>query len=650
MSEAVLRTKGKKLGVGAYEYAVHPSTRVRCVAWKLGTRKELRRAKTKVWRAHTGEPLPQELIDSLLDSSVRLVAHNAGFEQVITTHVLPKHCAVAFAQIPVSRWHCTAAMAATHALPRDLERACLVLKLSHKKNPRGKLLIQRHCIPRKPTKNNPSIWNNDVDGLDELAAYCVDDVDAETELFLNLPPLIPSEREVWQLNQRINLRGVYVDRMLVKAALRMIRFESKDLNARALEITKGIRPTQRVEIQKVLVWLGCNLPNLQAKTVSDAIESGLATGLARELLEIRQAISKTSTAKYMAFWLRSASDGRLRDLQLYHGASTGREAGTGVQPHNFPRGTLDDVDGAIEAIVSGDRAWVRALHGNVMSALSSCLRGCIQATPGHSLYCADFNAIEARVLFWMAKHNAGLTLFASGADPYREMATKIYNKPVANVTAAEREVGKRAILGCGFGMGHRKFAVTCKQFGMPVSDQLAQLAVSVYRKTHYPVPRFWSNLERAAIAAVKKPGARFTVNRTTWFVSGKFLYCELPSGRCLAYFRPTVRVEEKWGRPRATLYHFGIENHQWVNRGTYGGKLVENVVQACARDLMVTAQLRTERAGYIPLISVHDELLAERKHGTGSLSEFEASMAELPEWAEGLAVKVKGWRDLRYRK
>jgi DNA polymerase len=214
----------------------------------------------------------------------------------------------------------------------------------------------------------------------------------------------------------------------------------------------------------------------------------------------------------------------------------------------------------------------------------------------------------------------------------------------------ERFVGKEAILGSGFQMGWQRFKDQCKAKGAVVSDLLAKKAIHSYRTKHSPVVRMWSNFERAAIAAVKNPGKRFTINRTTWFVEKKFLYCVLPSGRPLAFFGPSVRVVEKWGKPKSTLYHWGLEKNQWVNRATYGGKLTENVVQGVARDLMVHGQLTTEKAGYIALISVHDELLAERKTGTGSLEEFEKLMAELPAWAEGLPVKVKGWCGERYKK
>ncbi len=655
-SEAILKTKGKKAGVGAWEYSVHPSTRILCAAWKIGTKEELQSGicETRIWCPwQDDEKIGHPLFAEMLDPSVILVAHNAGFERFITRNVLNRRHLLRMApkleQIPIDRWVCTAAMAASHALPRSLDGACETLGLPVQKDKMGKLLIQRHCIPRKPTKNNPAIWNDDPDGLNQLARYCMTDVDAETELFLALPQLIPSEQEVWKLNQRINTRGVFVDRPLVTNALQMIEDETNDLNARAMELTGGIAPTRRAAILEVLQSWGCGLPDMKAKTISDILESGLATGKAAELLKIRQSISKTSTAKYQAFLVRSESDSRLRDLQVFHAASTGREAGSGVQPHNFPRGTIKDVDGAIATILDGDREWLKAIYGDPMGALSSCLRGCIRATPGHELFCADFNAIEARVLFWMAKDNAGLQMF-EGADPYKTMASKIYNVPESEITPEQRQVGKMAVLGLGYGMGWRKFQMTCKQFKMEVSEDLAQTAVSIYRNTHHLVTKMWANIERAALAAVRNPKKSISVNRTKWFISGKFLYCELPSTRRLAFFEPSIKIEEAFGRKRETLYHWGIENHQWVNRGTYGGKLVENCDQAIARDLMVTAQLRTEQAGYIPLISVHDELLSERKAGTGDLKEFEGVMAMVPEWADGLPLVVKGWQGERYRK
>jgi len=644
-SEAQLRTQSKKIGVGAWEYAVHPSTEILCAAWRIGTKKQIEKSKTKSWCPRIGHGSKKELLQYLRGEADRIGAHNAYFEQVITQHVLRE-------KVPLEKWFCTAAQAATHALPRALEKACHVLELKHQKDKEGDLLIRRHCKPQKPTKKNPDVWNNDPEGLRRLTLYCERDVDAEVELFLTLPELSEKERRIWQINQKLNLRGIHVDRSTVKKVLRMMSEETVNLTREFQEKT-GLRPSQRDAVKKYLNDVEMlPLANMQAKTIADILETKIP-GTARRLLEIRQALSKTSTAKYTVFDLRSRSDSRVRDNLMYHGASTGREAGTGLQVHNFPQGTVRDLESLIEALSTGDLAWVRALFGNPMAAFSSALRGMIQATPGYRLFCGDFNAIEARVVFWLAGDRVGLRLFSSGVDPYVEMAAEIYSIPASEVTSAQRDVGKRAILGLGFGMGWKKFLLTCKQYGMPVTEALAKRAVQIYRERHTFVVMLWKNLERAAIAAVMNPGKAYTINRTKWFVKGKFLYVELPSGRRLAYFGPTIRWKHTpWGEKVPELWHWGVDSvsKKWINGSTYGGKLTENIVQATARDFMEEATIRLDDAGYETLIKVHDEILDEKKIGEGSLEEFERIMGELPPWGKGIPIKVKGWTGFRYKK
>jgi DNA polymerase len=643
--------------VGAHEYAVPPDTEVLCVAWKIGTRETLLKAKTHVWnvKLDPDNEISLELERALSDPSIIKVAHNAGFEQVITKYVLPRHVGRSF-EIDTRHWICTAALAAAHALPRTLEGACEVLKLPVQKDPMGKKLIRTHCVPQRLTKTRTSIWNDDPKGLNRLAQYCATDVDAEAHLLLALPPLTPREHEVWRLNQFLNTRGVAVDRKLVAAALKMIAEEERELQREAKALTGGISPTQVAAVRTWLKGQGLALPNLQKKTVEDALGAGLGSDRARRLLQIRQAISKTSTKKYVAFECRSRSDGRLRDLQLYHGASTGREAGMGVQPHNFPRGSLPPetpMEAACAIVASGDRAWVRALIGEPMAAFSSVLRGVIQASPGNTLFAGDFNAIEARVLFWVARHDAGLQMFEADADLYVDLAGVIFDKAPAAVTEDERFVGKQGILGCGFGMGDVRFIVQCANFGREISPALSKKTIKAYRTKHHPVPRLWNNVERAAIAAVKNRGKRYTVNRTSWFVSGKFLYVELPSGRRLAYAYPSVKVRmNRWKQKKETLHFWAVhaKTKKWCEHHTWGGTLTENVVQAIARDCMVEAQLRTWRAGFIPLMSVHDELIAETANRHLTLEQFEKLMSVRPKWAPELPIKVKAWQGLRYKK
>ena len=661
--------------VGAYEYSVHPSTKIMCAAFRLGTKEELRTAETKIWSpafpAENGAAFA-ELVRALLDPSIRIVAHNAFFEQVITRNVLGARLMYSkrgLQEIPHERWICTAARAAALALPRDLGSACDVLELPIRKDEEGRKLMLKYAKPRKPTKSNPSVWLKSAADLRRIMEYCRTDIAAEVELFLATPSLNAFETKVWAMDQRMNFKGLRVDRPLVKAVLKMVDEEVSNLDRLTSEMTGGHlkSTTQRAKLLAYIQERGGMLPNLQKKTVEDALAARLLDEHCSELLTIRQAVSKTSTAKYGAFWDRSQSDGRVRDTLMYHGASTGRWAGQGLQIQNFPRGTMKVTEPMIAEIMEGDLEWLRLRYGNPMELFSSALRGAILPSEGHELFVGDYATIEARVLFWIARHERGLQDFRDGVDGYRKMGAVIFNKPLEAVTkeSYERQVGKAAFLGCGFQMGWKKFIDNVlKTTGIKLTEPVAKKAVNGYRTEHAPVPKVWSNFERAAIAAVRNPGKVFTINRTKWFCKDGFLWAEIPGGRRLAYFKPSIKmVAPPWEKDRELkdgevrqllpkLYHWSVDpkTHQWVNGGTYGGKLTENVVQAIARDLMCFGMLEFEKAGYTPIGTVHDEGLSERPIGTGSVEEFEALMGKNPPWAGGLPIKVEGWKGPRYRK
>lgn len=654
--------------VGAFEYARHTSTRIMCAAYRYGDKawlKKLLDAKTPpfIWSPAFRPQPPEDLLDRLSDSDTIIVAHNALFEQVITRFCLRNSIPMAKwpKSIPHERWMCTAAMAASLALPRNLEGACSALNLSVQKDMDGRKLMLKMSKPRKATKDNTNPWHSKMSDLNRLMQYCQKDVDAETALFLSIPELTETERKVWLLDQKINFRGFEVDRDLVEKVLDMIETETIGLNLHTSAITHNLiaSTNQRAMVLKFVKDAGFELPDLRAKTVSDALKKGEISGTSKELLEIRQSISKTSTAKYEAFSARSRTDGRLRDILVYHAASTGRWGGSGVQPQNFPRGNIKDTSLAAQVLRSGDLELVRLIYGSPMEAFASCLRGCIVAPKGKEFFCADYASIEARVLFWLANHTQGIKAFVDARPVYEEMAAVIYNiDHYENVTKEQRQVGKQAFLGCGYGMGPKKFKGTCENFGMQVTDELAQTAVKAYREFHSPVVGLWSNLEKAAVAAVIDQKRKFIINNTKWWVKMNFLWCELPSGRRLAYYKPQIKYEPTpWGEKRPVLYHYSVNplSKKWELAHTYGGKLTENVVQAVARDLMAAAMLRIEDAGYEIVLSVHDELLAERKKGEGSLEEFEDLMAaglngDEPAWAIGCPIKVSGWVGERYKK
>lgn len=657
--------------VGSYEYSVHPSTEILCLAWRIGTKEQLKTASTESFSTPGDDDVwevPVDLISAFENPTVVVVAHNALFEQLITRHVLSKIYPGAdfLKAIPTSRWVCTAALAAALALPRDLEGAAKALKLPVQKDMEGRRLINKWCKPRKPTKNNPKTRHDDPAELARLVKYCETDVDAEVELFLRTPPLTGLERRVWELDQTINLRGFAVDRPLVHTVLGMIADESKHLLKRCEVLSQGqIRSAAQRDV--VLDWLSNNgafLPDLKKKTVEDALTDGLVKGPAREMLEIRRDSSKTSTAKYQAFELRSRHDSRLRDILKYHGASTGRWTASGVQIQNLPRGSITNTVVAAGVLATGELEMVRLIYGNPMEAFSSCLRSLIVAPKGKILDCADYSAIELRVLFWVARHEEGLKALRDGRPLYEELAADIFKIKVKEVTQANRFVGKQATLGAGFGMGWKKFIGTCLQLGREVSKELAVAAIQAYRTTHAPVPLLWKKIEMAAIAAIENPGKKYTINRTAWYRTRDFLWCELPSGRRLAYYGPEVHwenfvteingVKTFSNYKRQVITHWGIDGHtkKWTRQRTWGGTLTENIVQAIARDFMAEAMLRIEAAGAWQIVlSVHDELAAERdlKARVG-LKEFKLLMEQIPSWGEGCPIAVEGWSGERYRK
>jgi DNA polymerase len=653
--------------VGAWEYSKHYSTEILCVAWRLGTITELKKAATrayapKLWKENIETDGDfDEFLDALEDPKVVLVAHNAFFERCIVQNVVARRCVLhKLKDIPINRWICTASMAAARALPRDLAGAGSALGLKVQKDAEGKRIMLRMAKPRKPTKHDPSVRHEGQEDFQKLVRYCATDIDVETELLVRLPPLIPTEREVWIIDQEINQTGFRVDRKAVKCALELLEQESARLLARTIKLTGGaIRSTKQIDATKA--WLeenGCCLPDLRAKTVKEALESGLARGPAAKLLKIRQAFSKSSTSKYKAFKLRSRSDGRLRDILLYHAAHTARWGGLGLQPQNFPRGTFKETDAAIQLIKDRDLEMLRLCFGDPMAALATCLRGMIIAETGYVLDVADFNAIEVRVLFWLARHEKGIAAFREGRDLYKELAVKIFRRELAKIDGDQRFLGKTATLGCGYQMGDKKFQKSCDDtYGVKIPFALAKAAVAAYREEHKPVTKLWSNLQKAAIAAVKDKTKKYSINRVTFFCSGAYLYCELPSGRRLCYREPEIRyVPSKFDRTKKTaqLTYMGTDSKtkKYMRLSTYGGKLAENICQAIARDLMAAAMIRIKKAGHWRLVlTVHDELLGERDmFSEVGIEDFKRIMSEIPPWAEGCPIKVEGFTSERYRK
>jgi DNA polymerase len=659
--------------LGQTEYARHPSTEILCCAFRIGTRKNFTLNKTQSW----SPLLPdwqftnayQNFINALFNPAIILVCHNVQFEYAVTKYVLAgrllqDHRALAAAVEPPERWLCTASLAAAMALPRSLEGAGAALGLPVQKSMEGRKLLLKMCKPRRMTMGDmTSQWHESPEDLKALIDYCVRDVDTEVELFLKARPLIPQEREIWKLDAVINQRGVQIDRELVTRSLKMIAMEAEFLAAETKTVTGGeITSTRQVE--KTLAWLSgekLHIPDLTAKTVKDALAAGLGSPAARRLLEIRQATSKSSTAKYAAFEARSRFDGRMRDNLIYHGTSTGRFSGSGAQVQNLPRPALKQelIEYALSVVKDEPEEqaldWLRVCYGNPMNVFSDLLRSVIVAGPGTELFAADYAAIELRVCFWMADHTKGLAALRNGDDLYVDLAQDIYGQPKASITKDKRFIGKSAVLGAQYQLSHAKFQKQMLGFGVSISEDFAKAVIKAYRTKHRPVVLMWSNLEKAMVAAIQNPGKAYTINHTKWFMQDKFLWCELPSGRRLAYAYPEVKMETPhWGgeekKPRVYYWCVNGVTRQWERTATFGGAACENVCSGTSRDIMTTAMLKLEAAGYKICMSVHDELVGERTIDEGNLDEFCRIMAEPPPWGRDIPINVEGFVSDRYRK
>ncbi len=543
---------------------------------------------------------------------------------------------------------------------RVLKQIHIVRKLSQPRKPRKKEKEAWAIIHKR--KVMPILYHESVERMVDLWAYCCQDVLAEEALSERLPDLSPAEQDIYSLDQDINERGFQLDAPAVKAALALVRTETKALNQELSKLTKGKvkRATQRARLKawfdKQEDWV---LQDTQAATITALLDMDKGwTPEGKRALEILQELGRSSTAKYetMQNWM-SPRDARVRGSLLYHGATTGRWTGAGVQPHNFVKGKINSnekMEDVWNLLLSGSRTTLIEKYPNVMETLSYALRGTIIPSKGKQLYVADFAGIEARVLLWLANDQKGLDIFREGRDIYCEMASAIYHRTITKIDSQERQLGKATILGAGFGMGWSRFISTALTYGVVIEDDFSKVVIDTYREKFWKAKQLWYDMENAAILATStKTGKAVNCNLVTWVKEDIFLYCILPSGRKLSYPFPEIRAKETpWGEMKRVLTFMSVDKHfKWTRQHTYGGSLVENIVQAIARDLMAEAMLRCEESKiYSPVLSVHDEAICEAHPSLGNVHEFGQLVAENPVWAKGLPIEAEAWAGTRYRK
>ena len=691
--------------LGSFRYSEDPRTEVMCLAIlppNSNTVGLWHPAYPSLGIEESGEQYLDALFAGIANGDL-VEAHNVGFESAVWENVCVAR--LNWPAIMPHQWRCSAAAAASFSIPRSLDGASkALLEGQENKDMAGHKVMMKVCKPRATLKAdlepialregvewkelngvktvfalrekypqhsdlteamNP--WHEKEAELEILFKYCAQDTLVERAISEALPSgLSDKELKVWQTDQNMNRRGITVDMDLVDSAIGIAQQCKEQADAWISEKTEGA-VTSIGQRQKFLDWVNAqpgegHLDNAQKATIADAVDNpSLWSKDAFVALKLRQSVSKTSTKKYETMAKAVCNDSRVRGLLAYHGADTGRWAGRIVQPQNFPRGTVKEgIDALCDAVTGSNKADLDLIYGDAMEVISSSLRGALVASEGHDLICADYSAIEARCLFWIVGDTAALKDIKAGRDIYKVMAAEIYGTPYDHITGDQRQMGKQAILGLGYQMGAEKFQDTCLGYGMDVSMDLAQTVVDTYRNSHHAVKSFWYQAQAACFEALERGrgGAPVSLaNNKIQIVHTKedFLQIILPSGRPLCYYKPRLKdmYNPRFERNEIKITFMGVNSmtRKYSRLDTYGGKLVENIVQAISRDIMAEAMLRLEHdTPYVPLLTVHDEVVAEIPEGVGSVEDFENIIAAVPSWAAGFPLDAEGWRGKRYRK
>ena len=625
---------------GVYAYADSPAFEILLFAYSFDG------GETQIIDLAQGEKLPAEVEDAIFDVSVTKTAYNANFERTC----LSKHFG---RYIPPESWHCSAVQAAMLALPRSLEDVGRVLGLDEQKMKEGKELIRYFCVPCKPTKANGGRTRNlpchAPEKWELFKTYCKRDVDVEKSIRRKLHnfPIPESEMELYRLDQRINDRGVLVDMKLVRNAVSCERLHKEVVTKRAYELTGLENPNSVAQLKGWLGDMGMEAESLSKKAVAEMIAE--TDGEVEELLRLRLLMAKTSVKKYEAMERSVCSDGRVHGLLQFYGANrTGRFAGRLVQIQNLPQNHLPDLELARDLVKQGRFEDIELLYDSTPNVLSELIRTAFIPKPGCRFVVADFSAIEARVMGWLSGEEWVLDVFRGDGKLYEMTASRMFGIPMAEIGkgSSERAKGKVASLACQYG-GSTGALVSMGALDMGLTEEELPPLVAAWRKANPHMVQFWWDVDAAVIKAVTEK-QKTKVGKIIFEYKSGILFITLPSGRKLSYVKPRMAVN-RFGRDGLT-YEGISENKKWSRIETYGPKLVENIVQGTARDLLAEAMLRVEKKGYPIVMHCHDEIIAEVPEGIGSVDEMCEIMAVQPEWAEGLPLRADGYQCNFYQK
>lgn len=600
------------------------------------------------WSADTAEAqlFRDVLTTYLLNPEYLKSAFNAPFEIACLSKALG-------VDLDASQWSCTMAKAAQVGLPLSLEQVASMLKLSEQKDTKGKALIKYFCMPCKATKANGGRTRNLPEHAPEkweaFKEYCRQDVVTEQAVrtkidFFEVPPM---EVEIWNLDQKINRTGILIDPLLVRNAIRLDLEYKEKITAEAVTLTGLDNPNSVAQLKR---WLetetGEAVESLDKKALPELLASA-SSDTVREMLRLRGELSKTSVKKYAAMMKARGTDNRIRGLLQYYGANrTGRWAGRLVQVQNLRQNHLHDLDLARNVVKAGDLDVLEMTFGNVPDTLSQLIRTAFVARPGSRFIVSDFSAIEARVIAWLSGEKWRLDVFNTHGKIYEASASQMFKVPIESVTKGSdlRGKGKIAELALGY-QGGPGALIAMGALDMGLTEDDLKPIVTLWRNANKKIVRYWYDVQDAAIEAVDT-GATVILRNVKFYTKKNIFFIELPSGRRLCYLRPAIR-DGKYGK---IIIYEGMDQttKKWGRQDTYGGKLVENIVQAVARDLLAHALIQLDKAGFSIVMHVHDEVVIEEP--VRSAEEVSKIMATGPAWAKGLPLTADSYETFYYKK
>jgi len=598
-----------------------------------------------------GEQLPADVMDALQDESIIKSAWNAQFERTCLSKYLGT-------QISPDSWQCTMVWAASLSLPLKLATAAQALKTAQQKDAVGERLIRYFSLPCKPTKANGGRTRNLPEHAPEdwklFKSYCIQDVETERDIRQRLEkfPLLPQEWDYYHMDQRINDRGILIDKEMVQQAIICNMSLSEEMTKRAYALTGLENPNSVSQLKGWLEERGIEIDSLGKKNVASLItdlDKHSADGEALDMMKLRLQMAKSSVKKYQAAERYICQDGRAHGLFQFSGANrTQRWAGRGIQLQNLPQNHISTLDEARELVKIGCFEMIEVLYGNTPDILSQLIRTMLIPKDGCEFIVADFSAIEARVLAWLAGEQWRLDAFTEGKDIYCASASQMFGVPVVKhgINGELRQKGKVAELACGYGGGAGAL-ISMGALDMGLKEDELPDIISSWRDANPEIVKFWYAVEKAAIETVKDHTDR-TVGRIGFQFSANTLWIVLPSGRRLAYIKPKLQPN-RFGRMALTFEGLGA-NNKWTRGETYSGKLTENITQATARDLLAEAMRRMELAGLGIVGHVHDEVILEVPKGQYTVDDVCNIMNRNPAWADGLPLSSAGYTGNYYFK